>query len=244
MPIPTTPSPALCRRLHRDEVFELVLDAIVSGELAEGERLRDTELEDWLGVSRTPIRMALARLEDLSLIETVPKKYTRVSIARPWLVRPLLPTLCSLVALALAETLADDETRVAVAAMLRRSSTRASSAGPAAAVAPAGAAAAAPAGAAADVAEEARVASPTVPPVVEALVSAARAMAAASTNGRLEGVVVHFGVAMLFHARFVGDDLDEARLGEGLSSLGAALEAADLEAARTAVETIASSACQ
>jgi DNA-binding FadR family transcriptional regulator len=236
MPIPTTPSPALCRRLHRDEVFELVLDAIVSGELAEGERLRDTELEDWLGVSRTPIRMALARLEDLSLIETVPKRYTRVSLARPWLVRPLLPTLCSLVTLALAETLADDETRVAVAAMLRRPTTRASSAGPAAAVAPGSDAA--------EAAEEARVASPTVPPVVEALVSAARAMAAASSNGRLEGVVVHFGVALLFHARFAGDDLDEARLATGLSSLGAALEAADLEAARTAVETIASSARQ
>jgi hypothetical protein len=140
------------------------------------------------------------------------------------------------VPLALAETLADDETRVAVAAMLRRPTTRASSAGPAAAVAPGGDAA--------EAAEEARVASPTVPPVVEALVSAARAMAAASSNGRLEGVVVHFGVALLFHARFAGDDLDEARLATGLSSLGAALEAADLEAARTAVETIASSARQ
>ena len=220
MPIPTTPSPAFCRRLHRDEVFELVLDAIVSGELAEGERLRDTELEEWLGVSRTPIRMALARLEDLSLIETVPKRYTRVSHARPWLVRPLLPTLCSLVLLALVEAVADDETRVAVAAVLRQ----------AGAEAPAG--------------DEARVVAPSAPPVVEALASAARTMAAASSNGRLEGMVVHFGVALLFHARFVGDDLDEAGLTEGLSSLAVALERADVEAARAAVERIASSAGQ
>lgn len=213
MPIPTTPSPTLCRRLHRDEVFELVLEAIVSGQLGEGERLHDTDLEDWLGVSRTPIRMALARLEDLSLVETVPKRYTRVSTARPWLVRPLLSTLCSLADLALAEAIADDAARVAVATAL---------------------------GGPLPVDEEARVASPTAPPVIEALVSAAESMATASSNRRLAQLMGHFGPTVLFHARFIGDDLDEAGLSAALAALRAAVARADLGASRVALAEIAS----
>ena len=54
----------------RDYAYRELRDAIVSGQLAPGERLRDPELEAWLGVSRTPIREAIARLETAGLVHT------------------------------------------------------------------------------------------------------------------------------------------------------------------------------
>lgn len=56
-----------------------IRDAIVTGTLAPGEKLRDPELEEWLGISRTPIREALARLETSGLVHTTPGRSTVVS---------------------------------------------------------------------------------------------------------------------------------------------------------------------
>jgi len=67
------------RALLRDEVFQRLRSAIVDGTLQPGERLRDAELERWLGVSRTPIREALGRLEQVGLVQTEPGRSTRVS---------------------------------------------------------------------------------------------------------------------------------------------------------------------
>ena len=66
MPVPQI-SGAPARELLRDNVYASLRDAIVDGTLAPGERLRDTEIEAWLGVSRTPIREALLRLERAGL---------------------------------------------------------------------------------------------------------------------------------------------------------------------------------
>ncbi|MBT2499178.1 GntR family transcriptional regulator [Agromyces sp. ISL-38] len=63
----------------RDYAYRELRDAIVSGELAPGERLRDPELEEWLGVSRTPIREAIARLEVAGLVHTRRAKQTVVA---------------------------------------------------------------------------------------------------------------------------------------------------------------------
>lgn len=63
-----------------DEVFELLGEAILSGKLAPGERLRDHELAERFGVSRTPVREALQRLERSGLVEVSPNRYTRVTI--------------------------------------------------------------------------------------------------------------------------------------------------------------------
>ena len=54
-------------------------DAIVSGVLAPGEQLRDAELAARVGLSRTPVREALARLTDEGLVESKPHAYTRVT---------------------------------------------------------------------------------------------------------------------------------------------------------------------
>lgn len=63
----------------RDYAYRELRDAIVSGELAPGGRLRDPELEEWLGVSRTPIREAIARLEAAGLVQTRRAKQTVVA---------------------------------------------------------------------------------------------------------------------------------------------------------------------
>ncbi|MDR5699671.1 GntR family transcriptional regulator [Agromyces aerolatus] len=77
MPL-TTPRPGRPSSL-RDYAYTELRDAIVSGELAPGERLRDPELESWLGVSRTPIREAIARLELAGLVRTQRAKQTVVA---------------------------------------------------------------------------------------------------------------------------------------------------------------------
>ncbi|WP_460690408.1 GntR family transcriptional regulator [Nesterenkonia suensis] len=48
-----------------------------------GEQLRDAELEDWLGVSRTPIREALLRLEREGLVDAQPGRRTTVAEEDP-----------------------------------------------------------------------------------------------------------------------------------------------------------------
>ena len=78
MPIPHH-EPALDRTLLRDDVFRRLRGAIVEGTLAPGEQLRDLELADWLGVSRTPVREALLRLAEAGLVESRPGRSTSVS---------------------------------------------------------------------------------------------------------------------------------------------------------------------
>ncbi|MFB7891915.1 GntR family transcriptional regulator [Microbacterium sp. NPDC056044] len=73
--VPLEPS----RAVLGDEVYAHLGEAILDGRLAPGERLRDQELAEWLGVSRTPVREALQRLERAGLVEVSPHRYTRVS---------------------------------------------------------------------------------------------------------------------------------------------------------------------
>jgi DNA-binding GntR family transcriptional regulator len=71
--------PPIDRRLLRDNVYGRLRDAIVNGTLAPGEHLRDGELADWLGVSRTPVREALLRLAEAGLVVALPGRSTTVS---------------------------------------------------------------------------------------------------------------------------------------------------------------------
>lgn len=57
----------------------MLRDAIVSGELAPGTVIRDAELAARVGLSRTPVREALARLADDGLVDTKPHSWTRVT---------------------------------------------------------------------------------------------------------------------------------------------------------------------
>ncbi|CAH0156469.1 HTH-type transcriptional repressor RspR [Peribacillus sp. Bi96] len=66
----------------REEAYTILMDWIVQGALLPGQQLRDKELAEQLGVSRTPIREALLRLEDEGFVETKPSRSTIVSPIR------------------------------------------------------------------------------------------------------------------------------------------------------------------
>jgi DNA-binding GntR family transcriptional regulator len=63
----------------RDVVFNTLRQAILKGELAPGERLMEIQLAERLGVSRTPIREAIRKLELEGLVLMVPRKGAEVA---------------------------------------------------------------------------------------------------------------------------------------------------------------------
>ncbi|MFC4948360.1 GntR family transcriptional regulator [Pseudonocardia sp. GCM10023141] len=71
--------PRVRRTLLRDEAYRLIRDAIVDGSLAAGAVIRDADLAERLGLSRAPIRDALARLSAEGLVESKPQSFTRVT---------------------------------------------------------------------------------------------------------------------------------------------------------------------
>lgn len=58
----------------REAVFEAVRDAIISGVLSPGERLMEVQLAEEMGVSRTPVREAIRKLETEGFIAMMPHK--------------------------------------------------------------------------------------------------------------------------------------------------------------------------
>ncbi len=67
------------RTFVRDQAYQLLRNWIIDGTLQPEQKLRDKELAEQLGVSRTPIREALLRLEDEGLIQTKPNSATIVA---------------------------------------------------------------------------------------------------------------------------------------------------------------------
>ncbi|UWP60940.1 GntR family transcriptional regulator [Ruminococcus gauvreauii] len=63
----------------RDVVFNTLRDAILHGELLPGERLMEITLANRLGVSRTPVREAIRKLELEGLVIMVPRKGAQVA---------------------------------------------------------------------------------------------------------------------------------------------------------------------
>ncbi|MBR0410217.1 MAG: GntR family transcriptional regulator [Eubacterium sp.] len=63
----------------RDVVFKTLRRAIVTGEFAPGERLMEITLANRLGVSRTPVREAIRKLELEGLVTMIPRKGAQVA---------------------------------------------------------------------------------------------------------------------------------------------------------------------
>ncbi len=63
----------------RDVVFNTLRQAILKGELKPGERLMETQLANKLGVSRTPVREAIRKLELEGLVLMIPRKGAEVA---------------------------------------------------------------------------------------------------------------------------------------------------------------------
>lgn len=58
----------------RDIVFSALREGILSGELKPGERLMEVQLAEEMGVSRTPVREAIRKLELEGLVVMIPRK--------------------------------------------------------------------------------------------------------------------------------------------------------------------------
>ncbi len=72
--------PAVSRTVLREQVKDVLLQRIASGELQPGERLVETRIAQELGTSQAPVREALRDLELLRLVESVPFRGSRVRI--------------------------------------------------------------------------------------------------------------------------------------------------------------------
>ena len=81
------PLPATVRRLDREPSREIIYrqlkESILDLTLQPLEVLRDADLARQLGVSRTPVREALRKLEDEGFIESHRNQWTRVSAVVP-----------------------------------------------------------------------------------------------------------------------------------------------------------------
>lgn len=96
----------------RELVFEALREAIINGQLEPGERLMEIQLADELGVSRTPIREAIRKLELEGLVLMVPRKGAYVAslsmkdVAEVFEIRGALEGLAAALA---AERITDEE---------------------------------------------------------------------------------------------------------------------------------------
>lgn len=63
----------------RDVVFNTLRQAIIKGELKPGERLLEIQLSEKLGVSRTPVREAIRKLELEGLVVNSPRRGATVA---------------------------------------------------------------------------------------------------------------------------------------------------------------------
>ncbi|QNO37613.1 GntR family transcriptional regulator [Protaetiibacter sp. SSC-01] len=99
MPIPSDRA-RVDRTLLRDDVLGTLRAAIIDGTFAPGEQLRDGELAEWLGCSRTPVREALLQLARSGLVIARPGRSTVVSTLDLERVREARDVVASMHALA------------------------------------------------------------------------------------------------------------------------------------------------
>lgn len=70
--------PQIAQLTLSDRVFQAIRDRILDGELAPGEFIREQEVSEAMGVSRTPLREALGRLSSEGFLERIPHRGFRV----------------------------------------------------------------------------------------------------------------------------------------------------------------------
>lgn len=99
MPLPDRVGP-IERRLLREQVYVTLRDWIIHGVLQPNEKVRDVELAARLGVSRTPVREALRRLEDEGLVQAEANRWTRVAPLDPEDAERIYPIIWTLECLA------------------------------------------------------------------------------------------------------------------------------------------------
>jgi DNA-binding GntR family transcriptional regulator len=96
----------------REVIFSTLREAIIIGELKPGERLMEVHLAEKMGVSRTPVREAIRKLELEGLVDMIPRKGAHVADLSIKDIMDVLEVRASLDALATslaAERIQDDE---------------------------------------------------------------------------------------------------------------------------------------
>lgn len=66
-------------KTKKDQVVEIIREAILSGEMEPGKRLRQDKLAEQFSVSSTPIREALRQLAAEGILDATPRKGVRVA---------------------------------------------------------------------------------------------------------------------------------------------------------------------
>jgi DNA-binding GntR family transcriptional regulator len=108
----------------REVVFDTLRDAIITGVLRPGERLMESQLAEELGVSRTPVREAIRKLELEGFLVMVPRKGAYVAgislkdIADVFEVRAALESLATELA---AERITEEELEELERILVRKS---------------------------------------------------------------------------------------------------------------------------
>lgn len=88
--------PSLETTTLTDQVFNVLRDRILTGQVAQGEFVREQDVSDAVGVSRTPVREALGRLASAGFLERIAHRGFRVpegSIVDLLEMYPILTTL-------------------------------------------------------------------------------------------------------------------------------------------------------
>ena len=80
----------------RDVVFNTLRRAIITGEFAPGERLMEISLANRLGVSRTPVREAIRKLDLEGLVIMIPRKGAQVAKITEKSLRDVIEIRCVL----------------------------------------------------------------------------------------------------------------------------------------------------
>jgi DNA-binding GntR family transcriptional regulator len=68
----------MVRESYAEQVYRYIKDLILSGELRQGDKVVEDKIAKRFGVSRTPIREALTRLEAYGLVHLQPRSYAEV----------------------------------------------------------------------------------------------------------------------------------------------------------------------
>jgi DNA-binding GntR family transcriptional regulator len=83
----------------REQIYQIIHDMILGREILPGEKILEEELAKKIGVSRTPIRECLCRLENEGIVEVIPRrgaflrKYSKKKVAEIFDIREVLEGL-------------------------------------------------------------------------------------------------------------------------------------------------------
>lgn len=97
----TTTAKKIKRVFVKDEAYDMLEEAIVNGRLAPNARLKINELSETLGISRTPIREAILRLENEGLVVSKANQWTIVAPIRIDSIKYIYPLVYDLEAFCL-----------------------------------------------------------------------------------------------------------------------------------------------